>query len=253
MTSPVGEDDLMAWIDGRLPPERKAMVDDFLVEKPELRARLLEQAGHARKLAAAFAPVAAEPIPASMRVSAIQERRGKPGWRIALAASLLLSAGFGGGWISALQTVPAHAGIASLAQEATDNYRVFAADRLSPVQIAPGDRDGLIRVASARLGSPVAIPDLSRSGFRYAGGQLIATPHGPATLFIYHGANNARLALLTRPMQVDKTAPMAVTAEGDVGRVSWAVNGMGYSVVSDRSIEELHPIANEVRRQLLRT
>jgi anti-sigma factor RsiW len=119
-------------------------------------------------------------------------------------------------------------------------------------QIAPGDPNGLIRVASDRLGSPVTIPDLSRSGYRYAGGQLVATPHGPATLFFYDSANNARLALLTRPMQVDKTAPMAISTEGSLGRVSWAVNGMGYSVVGARSIGELHPIANEVRRQLMR-
>ena len=44
MTSPIGEDDLAAWIDGRLSPERQRLVDAYLEGQPDLHARLREQA-----------------------------------------------------------------------------------------------------------------------------------------------------------------------------------------------------------------
>lgn len=253
MTVPVGEDDLMAWVDGRLPPERAAMVDAFIAADPALQRRLTLQAEQARALAKTFAPIAAEPIPANMRIAAIRGRRGSPVWPTALAASLLLGLGFGGGWMTARQNSPARAGIAALADEATDSYRVYASDMVRPVELGPADREVLIRWASARTGRKVAIPNLGRSGYRYVGGRLVATPHGPAALLIYDGADQDRLALLTRPMQVDKTARMAETRADGVGRVSWAEDGIGFSMVSERSPEQLHPIADEVRRQLTQT
>ncbi|MEG8058698.1 hypothetical protein QP150_20330 [Sphingomonas sp. 22L2VL55-3] len=72
MTSPIGEDDLAAWIDGRLSPERQRLVDAYLEGQPDVHARLREQAEQARALASLFAPIAEEPIPATMRVAAIR-------------------------------------------------------------------------------------------------------------------------------------------------------------------------------------
>ena len=48
MTSPIGEDDLAAWIDGRLSPERQRLVDAYLESQPDMHARLREQAEQAR-------------------------------------------------------------------------------------------------------------------------------------------------------------------------------------------------------------
>ena len=36
MTSPIGEDDLAAWIDGRLSPERQRLVDAYLEGQPDV-------------------------------------------------------------------------------------------------------------------------------------------------------------------------------------------------------------------------
>ena len=44
MTSPIGEDDLAAWIDGRLSPERQRLVDAYLEGQPDVHASLREQA-----------------------------------------------------------------------------------------------------------------------------------------------------------------------------------------------------------------
>ena len=85
MTSPIGEDDLAAWIDGRLSPERQRLVDAYLEGQPDVHARVREQAEQARALASLFAPVADEPIPATMRVAAIRGRQRQPRWQLAIA------------------------------------------------------------------------------------------------------------------------------------------------------------------------
>ena len=217
MTSPIGEDDLAAWIDGRLSPERQRLVDAYLEGQPDVHARLREQAEQARALASLFAPIAEEPIPATMRVAAIRGRQRQPPWQLAIAASLLLAVGFGGGWSSARWSGEPHAGIAALANEASDNFRVYAADRIRPAEIGPDQRAMLIRWTSSRLGERVTIPDLSTAGYRYGGGRLVATPHGPAALLLYDGPQASKLAVLTRPMQIDKSASMTSTSSGTMG------------------------------------
>lgn len=241
----------MAWVDGRLTTERRAIVDAYLAEYPEQAARVANQAAHARALAAALRPIAEEPLPASMRLGNFRAARHHP-WLQALAASLLLGIGFGGGWMGAHQSLPPRAGIGALADEATDSYRVFAADRLRPTELGPDQRDLLIRWSSARLGNLVAIPKLDQVGYRFTGGRLVATAHGPALLLLYNGAGGS-LALLTRPMEIEKTAPMAATSQDGLGRMSWASAGIGFSLVGPNEPDLLNRAAGEVRRQFENT
>ncbi len=57
--------------------------------------------------------------------------------------------------------------------------------------------------------------------------------------------------LLIRPMEKDMNTPrMSQSNQGAVTGFTWARNGTGYSVAGDSSADILHPIANEIRRQL---
>jgi anti-sigma factor RsiW len=135
-------------------------------------------------------------------------------------------------------------------QEATDSYAVFAPDRVRPVEIRATDRSELVKWASQRLSRPVAVPDLSTSGYRFMGGRLIATSHGPAVLFMYDDDHGTRLVLLSRQMAVDKNAPMAQHSHGPIAGFAWADKGIGYSLVGHISSQLLHSLADEARRQL---
>lgn len=53
-------------------------------------------------------------------------------------------------------------------------------------------------------------------------------------------------------MRLEKNTRMSERADGELGGVSWADGGMGYSVVGRAELETLHPLADEVRRQLKR-
>lgn len=250
MTAPIGEDDLMAWVDRRLTAERRSVVDAYLSENPEVARRLVGQQEQSTALANIFAPVAAEPIPSAMRIGAIGSWPHVDWqWWQAIAAALLLATGFGGGWGMRSSTLPPRAGIGALAQEATDNYRVYAVDAQRGAEFGPQAQAELVSWASTRLGSRVAVPDLAAVGYRFVGGRLVATPHGPAAMFLYDGPSLTRLAVMTRPMEIDKVASMTKSVDGDLGRVSWADRGIGFSIVAAHPSAELNSVAESIRRQ----
>ena len=141
-------------------------------------------------------------------------------------------------------------GIASLAQEAAYTYGVFGHDQLHPVEFKAADRAQLVDWISSRLQRDISVPDLSASGYRFMGGRLVATPHGPAGLLMYDNGQGLRLGMLVRPMTTDKNSRMSEHSSGAVQGYAWSDKGIGYSLVGATSSDVLHPLANEVRRQV---
>jgi anti-sigma factor RsiW len=93
------------------------------------------------------------------------------------------------------------------------------------------------------------VPDLSAAGYRFMGGRLVPTPHGPAALFLYDDDRGTRVAMLVRPMPVDGSVPMAAETRGMVAGVTWADQGLGYGLVAAAAPALLRPLADAVRRQ----
>ncbi|WP_157003217.1 hypothetical protein [Ralstonia sp. A12] len=58
------------------------------------------------------------------------------------------------------------------------------------------------------------------------------------------------MAVMIRPMAREKEAPMMEQTTGNVRGFTWAARGLGYSVVGTEAPDLLHPIADEVRRQI---
>ena len=142
-------------------------------------------------------------------------------------------------------------GPAVLAREAAFNYSVYGPDRMHPVEIKATDSADLVDWISSRLNTPIKVPDLTSSDYRFMGGRLVATAHGPAGLLMYDNDHGIRLVMFVRPMDTDKnTQTMSQSANGTVTGFSWAHNGIGYSVVGAASPDILHLLANEIRQQV---
>ncbi|HLZ65483.1 MAG TPA: anti-sigma factor [Aliidongia sp.] len=249
---PITEEDLHAYVDRRLDPARRAEVEEYLDRHPAEATRIAGYADQRANLRAALAPFAEEPVPPQLNLAnLIERRRAQPysSWRIAAAAVLLLTVGGIGGWMLPHGAVQSAAGIASLAEEAADSYTVYAADHVRPVELKAADRGELVQWVSERLRRPVAVPDLAASGYRFMGGRLVPTPHGPAALFLYDDDHGTRVALLARPMAVDRDAPMAAHSEGAVHGFAWSREGLGYSLVSAAGAPDLSAVATEARQQ----
>lgn len=249
---PITEDDLQAYVDDALDPERRAAVEAFLAGNPEIEERVATDLHHRRALREALAPIANEPLPARFNLSRLADERRKPrfaGWSSVAAALALLLVGGASGWSLRLASERPPAGIGSLAQEAAESYAVFAPDLGRPVEIRASDEAQLVHWASRRLDRPVKVPNLSAAGYTFLGGRVVPTPHGPAALYMYDNGSGTRLVMLTRNMAIDKNAPMATDDKGQVATVSWARDGLGYSLVGPLAPKHLHSIADQARAQ----
>lgn len=82
---------------------------------------------------------------------------------------------------------------------ATSSYQVYASDTLRPVEFGAADQEGLVRWVSDHLHRRIVVPDLRQAGYRYMGGRLVATSHGPAGLFMYDDSHGGRVASAVTP------------------------------------------------------
>ena len=249
---PITEDDLNAYVDRMLEPERQAEVAAYLEAHPDVATRVAGFSKQRDLLRGALAPIAEEPLPPALNLSRIIESRRQqrsPAWW-AVAAMLLVCIGGAGGWLLRGEMQPSSAsGLAALAHEAAYSYNVYAPDHSRPVEIRASDSAQLVQWTSNRLHQPVKVPDLTTAGYRLMGGRLIATAHGPAAMFMYDDDHGQRLVVLTRPMASDQNQQMMPHSGGDVSGFAWADGGMGYSLVGQSAPEILRPIANEARKQ----
>lgn len=262
---PILEEDLHAYVDEALDAQRRREVREYLAHHPEAAREVEAYALHRQELRASLASIAEEPLPPSLNlarlVQAHEQRtpggrhasRGHWPWGMAAAVVLALGLGAGAGWsLRGGGPGGGDAGISALAREATRSYTIYASDTVRPVEMGPSQRAELVEWVSSRIGRKVAIPDLESSGYKFIGGRLVMTAHGPAGLFMYDDASGTRLALTVRPMEVDKDTPVMRTfkGEGSIAGYAWADQGLGYGVVGARRAEVLHPLADEMRRQV---
>jgi len=250
---PISEDDLHAYVDGALDEARRAEIASYLEAHPEIASRFGSYADHRSGLRSAFAAVADEPIPTRLNLAHMIGTPRRPrvsGWRAAAAAILLLAAGGSGGWLLREMTSAPSEGVGALAREASANFSAYASDTVRPVEIRADKAMELIDWASARMGRRPVLPDLSKAGYRLMGGRVVSTPHGPALMLMYDDDRGGRLVMLTRPMAVDQDKAMAAHSEGKVDGWTWASRGMGYSLVGSMPADALHPLADDIRRQV---
>lgn len=265
---PITEDDLQAWIDGRLPSGRQCDIEAWLKTNPEAAARCRAMAVERDALRAALRPSHDAPIPARLRVAHIwaqQDRARMQGWRRTAAVLAWVVLGAGLGWAghsfvpaNALPPVIAQAEPRPMVAEAIAAHRVFVADARRPVEVPAQQEDLLLRWLSNRLSRPVFAPDLAAQGYRLMGGRLLAGAGGdPAAQLMYEDGAGARLTLYLRADRAEEGETAFRFAEDAAGGVSgfwWVDRGFGYAVLTQGiGRPALLGLAEAVHRQVLTT
>ena len=245
----ISEEDLHAYVDRRLDPERRIAVESFLREAPETATRVTEYIAQRQALRATLGTIAAEPLPPSLNLARLLEERltyRRFPWFATAAAVLALLVGGASGWL----LKPQPTGLQALVQEAGASYAVFVPDVNRPVELWADQKALLTRWISRRLDRPIVPPDLSAQGYHLLGGRLLASPHGAAALFVYANDRKTRLTLYVRPMKdgVSTTPIRQVDASSGDG-CAWVERGIGYMVMAAEPYDELLRLSDEVRKQ----
>ena len=252
MSRPVNEEDVQAYVDGRLEGARREDVERYLDEQPHEAARVKDYQAQRETLAAALAFHDPAPVPPRLDLLRLLDARmfrRRTMWRA--AAAIVLSVGIGGaaGWLSrgGLPTGLAGRAMAVLTRQAVASQAVYAVDRLHPIEVGAGQREHLAVWLSNRLQHPLQPPDLVSAGYELLGGRLLATETGgPAALFMYADKEGRRISVLLRPMAPGISAKRQDAQTGPMGVCAWIKAGLGYAVAGPLPDEQLDRLADLV-------
>lgn len=252
---PVREDELHAYVDGQLAPERREAVAAWLDRAPDEAARVRVWQSQREALRAALT-AATPPMPELSLLRIVEDRMRRRRvwpWVAAAAATVVIALGMGGaaGWFFRGATQDRNAAaLAALEQEAVATHVVYAADRRHPIEVTAAERDHLAQWLSNRLNRKIVPPDLSQAGWHLLGGRLLATERGgPAALFMYDNNQSQRLSLVMRPMAPDLAVPEPQRTGGALNGSAWIADGLGYAVIAPAAPDDIAAIAKLVREQ----
>lgn len=248
---PIGDDDLQAWVDHRLPPDRRNAVEAYLATHPDVVNRLASYVIQATELTAALLPKFEEPLPTRLRIDTVLARRHRRRTTsLTRAASLLLVAGLGvaSGWAghgwttqgTQLRTVTANA-IAA--------YETFTVEARHPVEVRADESAHLTQWISNRLEQPLSPPDLAPLGWRLMGGRVLPTANAPAAQLMYDDDHGTRLTVYVQPMGIDGEE-FRYSQKGGARTIVWAERRLALVVTGKVSEDRLMAVARRVRDEV---
>jgi anti-sigma factor RsiW len=245
--APVTEDELHAYVDGALPPDRVAAVEAMLAADPEARARVAAWRAQVDMIRDRFGPVADEPVPERLQLDNIARRSSGLKRKLAAAAAIASLLGAAVGWLAhEYFGLGQNAQLArALADAAIEAHRLYVNEVRHPIEVRAGE-EHLLRWLSRRVGSEVKAPDLSPEGLALMGGRLLPSPRGPTALIMYEGAGGERVTLTCRRAGREGTSAFHWQSAGEVGALAWVEGGMAFVVAGPAERERLDRVARRV-------
>jgi anti-sigma factor RsiW len=248
-SEPVSENELHAYVDGRLDGARRAAVEAYLAANAEAAERVAAYRRQNELLVAAFGPVAEEPLPARLRARWAL-RRYAPWWRAAGMAAGLSLAFLSGWWLRGEPPVEALAQ-AALARQAAVAHVVYAPEVLHPVEVRADQEEHLAKWLSKRLGQPLRAPKFGAAGFELVGGRLLPGADRPAAQFMYQDARGQRLTLyVSTDVDANRETAFRYAREDGVGVFYWVDGPLGYALSGELERERLLAVAESVYHEL---
>lgn len=283
--TPIGEEDLHAYVDGTLSEERRALVERALEQNPELAARVSDFFSLNNMFHERYDRVLSEPVPKRLQTAAQQPAvepaavsapAVKRRWLDAanwpqfagMAAALVLGVGIGVGTqmgksipststamlaSNSSDTRPVSADASDgLARQAAVAHVVYmpAIDR--PAEIGGADHEqDFVQYLANKLGTNVHPPMLDKAGFALSGGRLLPGNDGPVAQFMYRGPQGERVTLCISHREANaNTTAFKLYQDGPVNVFYWVDGDYGYAVSGGIDRKVLLQLSHDVYAQL---
>jgi anti-sigma factor RsiW len=248
---PVTEEELHAYVDGELAPDRKPAVEAWLASHPDDLTRVNTWRSLADAIRTRYGDVATEPVPARLSLRQI-ERAGRS-WRGMAAAAAVAAFLVGGvaGWVARTIAAPARP-VVTLTTDALDAYKLYVVEVRHPVEVPGSEQAHLVQWLSKRVGYQLRIPDLQPEGLKLVGGRLLPGPSGgAAAFFMYESGSGERFTLYSTRNHAPDSA-LRYNSEGPVGALYWSDRDIAYVVSGEAGSDRLHKVAETVYAQVER-
>lgn len=222
-------EELHAYVDGALPPERASRIEAYLARHPDMAARVDDYRRQDARLRTTFDPVVPENVPpelnelaAKLSRNLARHRRIRGAARYAAVGLLCVTAAGLGRWSADVNT-GSDSTVLAQSRFAADAYRVVTAH--------PGQGALDASANPAELGewlddgdSKVRIPKLQLLGYRQIGGQVLPTGAGPAIQLVYNDEKKGPFSLYVARSPDCLRATPRYTRDGDLSLMSWCRN-----------------------------
>jgi anti-sigma factor RsiW len=247
--------DLLAYADERLETVRRSEVEAWIAEHSDDRDRVEAWRNQTTLLRAALDPIAAEPVPAALTVALSPRAPRRPAWTgPALAASIALAVGLGGGWYLGNSGWPlADSGRDKAEMIAVEGYRahkLYTREVRHPVEVDASEEEHLVTWLSRRIDAPLRAPDLTSEGLRLLGGRLIPVNGAPAAQLMYETASGDRYTLFAARADGAPASALHFEEWGTIGCFYWVDGDIGYALNGPNDRDRLMSIATKVYEQL---
>jgi anti-sigma factor RsiW len=227
--SPVTQDELHAYVDGELAPDRRIAVETWLASHPDDALRVAEWRAQADAIRARYGALVSEPVPLRFDVSNLT--RSARSWRGIAAAALIVAFLAGGvvGWMAHGASAAAPSRFDIFTAQALDAHKIYVVEVRHPVEVTGAERSHLVQWLSKRLDYELRVPDLEASGLKLVGGRLLPGPFGPAAFCMYEGPTGERFTIYYARTDSPPTA-LRYRAADRFAAFYWVEQGLAYVV-----------------------
>jgi len=252
--SPVSEDELHAYVDGELPPDRQEAIATWLNAHPSEAAQVAAWRAQAEAIRARYGAFAAEAVPERLKLERLTRQGGasRRTWASFAAAAAILAffAGGGAGWFARGATTAPPSSFEAITADALDAYKLYVVEVRHPVEVPGSERAHMTQWLTKRLGYEQRIPDLQSIGLKLVGGRLLPGPTGAAAAFyMYEGASGERFTVYSAPASTPESALRYKSGER-FAAFYWVDDRHAYVVSGPADREQLEKVAKSVYEQI---
>ncbi|OZI30407.1 anti-sigma factor [Bordetella genomosp. 10] len=254
MSIPPDEDDLHAYVDGRLDDETRESLERAFAQDPGKAARAQRWLRDARNLRAELDDLPLPPANPALDPAAIRAglaARARTRWAIAASMVLCLGLGTMGGWQARGWRGGVDASLrAAPMSDAIAAYRLMVVDRSAHIDFTASSVGELQAWLARSVGPGARLPDLAAAGFHPVGGRLFATEGGAAAMVLYEDAAKRTLSFYLRPPEMPRQRlPAGKRTDGGLLARYGTLHGLLYAVVGPVESLDENAVAHALDEQ----
>jgi anti-sigma factor RsiW len=244
---PIGETDLLAFVDGHLDPQRRRAVEEHLARHPHDAARVAIDGVINAGLRQIFESYYREEPPERLRRPLASPRRQR--WplrptltRIAAGLALLVGGGAGGWWVSQ-KDEPIYV-LTGVERFANGPLQPAALSTAAPPGNAAAPKLEPASWLAEGLRGALRVPDLSSAGLQLVSQSLVGSPEHPALQLTYENRQGGRIYLFLQPRWDDLEPRLQLRESGGRGVVYWADGPVVFALAGDAGPADLRRLAD---------